>query len=251
MSSILSMLDIARATVVLSDNFSSGNLNNWMPGTNLPTVISNVTNAPNNSTFAAEVPLSPAQCYAYKTIEPTATLNYTYYLYVGGLCSNYTCVVIAQDSASNRVFYRIQYTDGTYIWQFNAGNGQVTNSSTPTVQLGQWYKIQLLALAGSSNSTFYFLVNDDLKATITNETFGKIDQLRIGTDWDDGYIGGNLLFSGVTATDITSPVIVVSAGAGGSITPSGAVSVPFGGSQSFNIIANTGYHIADVKVDGA
>jgi hypothetical protein len=38
--------------------------------------------------------------------------------------------------------------------------------------------------------------------------------------------------------------------AGGSISPSGSVSVNYGGSQTFTITANTGFHIADVAVDG-
>lgn len=45
--------------------------------------------------------------------------------------------------------------------------------------------------------------------------------------------------------------ITASAGAGGSINPSGNVSVPLGGSRSFTITANAGYAIADVVVDGA
>jgi parallel beta-helix repeat protein len=43
--------------------------------------------------------------------------------------------------------------------------------------------------------------------------------------------------------------ISASAGANGAISPSGNVSVNFGGSQSFNITANAGYHIVDVVVD--
>jgi hypothetical protein len=45
--------------------------------------------------------------------------------------------------------------------------------------------------------------------------------------------------------------ITASAGALGSITPNGAVSVPYGGNQSFTIAANAGNVIADVLVDGA
>ncbi len=44
--------------------------------------------------------------------------------------------------------------------------------------------------------------------------------------------------------------ISATAGAGGGITPSGAVTVNYGGSQTFNITINSGYHIADVVVDG-
>ena len=45
--------------------------------------------------------------------------------------------------------------------------------------------------------------------------------------------------------------ITASAGANGSISPTGSVSVNYGGSQNFIIKANTGYHIAEVFVDDA
>ena len=44
--------------------------------------------------------------------------------------------------------------------------------------------------------------------------------------------------------------ISASAGISGTISPSGAVSVPSGTSQSFQITPNTGYSVANVKVDG-
>ena len=44
--------------------------------------------------------------------------------------------------------------------------------------------------------------------------------------------------------------IAATAGAGGTVTPSGNVAVPFGANQAFAIAANPGYSIADVLVDG-
>ena len=44
--------------------------------------------------------------------------------------------------------------------------------------------------------------------------------------------------------------ITASAGAGGRISPSGAVSVNFGATPAFSITPNVGYHIAGVLVDG-
>jgi hypothetical protein len=44
--------------------------------------------------------------------------------------------------------------------------------------------------------------------------------------------------------------ISASAGANGSIDPSGDVTVNYGDNQTFAMSANTGYHIADVLVDG-
>ena len=49
---------------------------------------------------------------------------------------------------------------------------------------------------------------------------------------------------------IDTYTITASAGANGSISPSGSVTVNHGGSQTFTITANTGYHVADVLVDG-
>lgn len=65
-------------------------------------------------------------------------------------------------------------------------------------------------------------------------------------------------FSNVTANhSITASftastnTITASAGGGGTISPSGTVSVYYGGSQRFNIIPNPGYRVADVLVDGS
>ena len=49
---------------------------------------------------------------------------------------------------------------------------------------------------------------------------------------------------------IDTYTIAASAGAGGSIAPSGNVIVNYGADQLFNITANAHYHIADVLVDG-
>jgi hypothetical protein len=49
---------------------------------------------------------------------------------------------------------------------------------------------------------------------------------------------------------VVNTTITATAGAGGSITPSGAVSVPSGADQSFTIAADACYSIADVLVDG-
>lgn len=50
---------------------------------------------------------------------------------------------------------------------------------------------------------------------------------------------------------VVNTTITASAGAGGSITPSGAISVPFGSNQSFSIAANPCFSISDVLVDGS
>lgn len=53
-----------------------------------------------------------------------------------------------------------------------------------------------------------------------------------------------------TSTSATGYTITASAGAGGSITQSGKVSVQSGKSASFTVVANKDYEVEDVKVDG-
>src|SRR5206468_2528674 len=64
-------------------------------------------------------------------------------------------------------------------------------------------------------------------------------------------------FSNVTANHtiaasfaIDTHTITASAGANGSISPSGSVTVNYGRNQSFTITPNANYHVADVLVDG-
>ncbi len=66
---------------------------------------------------------------------------------------------------------------------------------------------------------------------------------------DDPYWRTNYLDVQVTA-DIPA-TITASAGPNGTISPGGAVVVPFAGNQTFTITPNTGYSIANVLVDGA
>ena len=56
-------------------------------------------------------------------------------------------------------------------------------------------------------------------------------------------------FSDFAAGEVTGYLIGVNAGAGGTITPGAAVSVPFGGSQTFTIVPDNCHVIADVLVD--
>ena len=61
--------------------------------------------------------------------------------------------------------------------------------------------------------------------------------------------------NGLTATasttlTITALNIHASAGANGTISPSGTLIINYGASQAFNITPNINYHIADVKIDG-
>jgi len=61
-----------------------------------------------------------------------------------------------------------------------------------------------------------------------------------------GTLSNPVVFTFVT----TSNNITATAGANGSISPSGQINVPFGGSQLFTFTPNTGFQVANVIVDG-
>lgn len=244
-STLFFTANVVKASTFFSDGFESGTFSNW----NVTAGASIVTGHAYAGNYSADFPLGIRESYASQPITPTSTLNYTYRVYFSNLCSDYICVVMAEDTNGSIIHYRVQNVYGNWQWQFNVGDSQVINSSTPVPQAGQWYKIQLLAITGT-NSTFYFLVNDQLKATISNITFGTIDNIRIGHDWDEGYLGGDSYFDDIYATPTISPVIIASAGDGGSISPNGVISVTLGGNQSFTITPNNGYSIDNVTVDG-
>jgi len=122
----------------------------------------------------------------------------------------------------------------TYTITATAGaNGSITPSGTVTVNHGE-------------NKTF----------TITPNTGYHIADVLV----DGASVGAvaTYTFSNVTANHtisasfaINTYTITATAGANGSIAPSGAVTVNHGENKTFTITPNTGYHIADVLVDGA
>jgi hypothetical protein len=66
---------------------------------------------------------------------------------------------------------------------------------------------------------------------------------------DDGSTTADSTYDVLFFTISTKFTITASAGTGGTINPSGSIVVVLGGNQTFQINANTGYRIADVKVD--
>jgi parallel beta-helix repeat protein len=112
-----------------------------------------------------------------------------------------------------------------------------------------------------NNNIYGNQYNIYLDATLTtnvNATYnwwGTTDTSAINQtmyDFKDNFNLGNVTFVPfLTAPNPQAPTYIsASAGAGGSISPSGTVSVNYGGSQSFTITPNTGYYIVDVTVNG-
>ena len=85
-------------------------------------------------------------------------------------------------------------------------------------------------------------------------TFGSPNAQTVQIVYTKGTTAAAVLssanFGGVAGNSTLSLTITAAAGPGGSISPSGVISVPFGGSQAFIITPDDGYRIATVLVDG-
>ncbi len=109
----------------------------------------------------------------------------------------------------------------------------------------------------SPSGSVTFATNSDESFTITPNLGAVIVNVVV----DGEYIGPvtSVPFSSVSSNHTvhaifepdTSYTVTASAGANGSITPAGAVSVYSGYDQTFTIEADSGYTIADVTVDGS
>ena len=123
------------------------------------------------------------------------------------------------------------YPDGTeienvYQYQFDWGDG--TQS--------EW-----------SLSTSSVLHAWEAPGTYTVKARARLQGAYDEGDWGPWLLPGlTVNISGATI----NRTITASAGTGGTITPSGAVSVNYGANQSFSIAPDLGYGIADVLVDG-
>jgi outer membrane protein assembly factor BamB len=99
------------------------------------------------------------------------------------------------------------------------------------------------------NILYAFNPDGTLKWKYEKDSWGGNDtSLAIGSDGTIYYTCGD-----IRALNSPAPKsfgILASAGSGGSIFPSGVVTVNQGDNPSFTITSDVGYHIADVKIDG-
>lgn len=126
------------------------------------------------------------------------------------------------------------FTISNYIISASAGeNGAISPSGPISVNYGA---NQTFAITPNTGYHVVDVVADGVShGPITSYTFSNVT-------------GGHDISATFAVNTFT---ISASAGANGAITPSGAVSVNYGANQSFTITPNTGYHVADVVVDGA
>lgn len=150
--------------------------------------------------------------------------------------------------------YAVWKDKTTHTVTFNAGtNGSFTNASdpligqtvvgglsvtgVPAVTASGRYRFDGWKLDGDTSGKVY--TNDEVKAMVIN---GNMTFTASYT-----YVGGS---SGGGSGSVSSYIIKATAGANGSISPNGTISVSRGANKTFSIKANAGYEIADVRVDG-
>ena len=143
---------------------------------------------------------------------------------------------------------------GSYTFSNVNANHSISASfhSVPT------YTITASAAAGGTISpSGSVLVSEGSSKTFTikPQTGYSIASLRI--DGSAAVVDSSYTFTNITGNHtisatfaINSYTITATAGTGGTISPSGTVSVQYGSSQTFTITPSSGYQIASVLVDG-
>lgn len=147
--------------------------------------------------------------------------------------------------------YAVWKDKTTHTVTFNAGtNGSFANTSDPLINQtvidglsvtgvpditgSSRYRFDGWKLDGDTADKVY--TNDEVKAMVIN---GNMTFTASYT-----YVGGS-------SGGDSSYIIKAAAGANGSISPNGTISVSKGADKTFSIKADAGYEIADVRVDGA
>ncbi len=126
--------------------------------------------------------------------------------------------------------YTVTVSAETYTLTYLAGaNGSISGQAIQTVNYGE----NGSAVTAVPNAGYQFM----------NWSDGSTSNPRT-----DVNVTANLTVTASFA--LNTYTIAATAGANGSISPSGNITVGHGQNQSFNISADVGYHIADVMVNG-
>jgi uncharacterized spore protein YtfJ len=145
-----------------------------------------------------------------------------------GAVSFYTFTNVQSNQSIHATFTQITYT----ITATAGAGGSISPSGVVVVPEGGSQTFSIIPSAGYFNSDV--LVNGQSVGAVSSYTFTNVQSNQ----------SIHAAFTQITYT------ITATAGAGGSISPSGVVVVPEGGSQTLSIIPSAGYFIADVLVNG-
>ncbi len=165
------------------------------------------------------------------TITPSAHYHVAVVLVDGASVGAVTSYTFSSVTANHTI--AASFAIDTYTITASAGaNGSVSPAGVTSVGYGDTLVVTVTPVAG-------YHVADVL-----------VDSVSVGavTSYTFAGVAANHTISASFA--INAYTITASAGPNGTITPSGAVPVTFGASQSFTIAAAATYHVDDVLVDG-
>jgi hypothetical protein len=179
-----------------------------------------------NASGAAKETFAPGETAYVKGLGLAASTSYKLWIQAEPVSNNRLSIVDGEDPVLQSAY------------QFNAGSDPSGGQETVTTNAsGDFSPRAIWSISPSATAQKYDIVADS-QALGTIGTYDSKDFIDA-----PGWQGFR-----VTESPLT---ISASAGANGSISPSGSVSVPYGSSQAFAITPNTGYHVASVLVDGS
>lgn len=139
-----------------------------------------------------------------------------------------------QSGDSNEVSFFSPAATVTHTITASAGaNGSISPSGSVTVEQGASRTFTI------TPASHYHVAN----VTVDGSSVGAV------TSYTFNNVSGNHTISATFALD--SYTVTASAGANGSISPSGTITAGYGSSCSFSITPAAGYHVSDVRVDGS
>ena len=150
----------------------------------------------------------------------------------------YTFANVSKSHTISVSFKPVVVPPVTYTVTATAGaNGTISPSGATSVTTGANQTFTVTPSAGYKVAT---VLVDGVAATLTNNAYTFTDVLAAHT-----------IAVTFAATAPTAYTINATAGAGGTITPSGATSVTAAANQTFTVTPSAGYKVATVLVDGA
>jgi hypothetical protein len=193
----------------------------------------------------------------YKVYYGTASQSYDWFVDVGNVTQTtitnltagtaYYFAATAYDDAGLESAYSSEVTSTVCTYAIAPPSAQIgASASTGTVQVTTQTGCRWTAASGAS----WFTITSGQSGTASGPVGYSVSaNTNTASRTVSSTIAGKVFT--LTQAGLQTYTITASAGANGSISPSGAVSVNSGASKTFAITPNTGYHISGVTVDGA
>ena len=228
------LVDGVSAGAVTSYTFSNVTANHTISATFAINTYSITATAGANGTVtpsgATTVNSGAGQAYS---ITPAAGYHVASVLVDGVSAGAVTSYTFSNVTANHTI--SATFAINTYSITATAGaNGTVTPSGATTVNSGAGQAYSITPAAGYHVASV--LVDGVSAGAVTSYTFSNVT--------------ANHTISVSFAINITTYSITATAGANGTVTPSGATTVNSGAGQAYSITPAAGYHVASVLVDG-